>query len=415
MAGQPDSECGVVSRKSDAVQCGVVGGDPSALVFALLLARSGWTVRVLARGAGRSAHTGVSPFLSPSSLAVMADLGLLDHLLAVGGPVREMVEHSPGAGHRVLDYGAGGRERFPYALSVPLSTLTEVLREALAGEGSAEVRSGTSVRGIEDAGSAVVLDLVDAGGPTSLECGFVVCAGGKFSKTRDLLGIGADVVEFDRPLVMVVVPTPTGWPERIEAHHDERNSLVTTIPLAGGRMIVQWLAAPEEFEQVRAAGVGELRSRIARVLPDLAEPLVAALSGWDEVLVVRHHVVRPRTWSVGRVGLLADAAHGVHSFAGQGVNLGIQDAVVLAASLVEAGVDAGTAPLVEYERVRRPFVESFQRYQLETPQLTSQPRGERGGRTLYGGIEALMVLGQPEATVRGKWLINRWSERANRQ
>jgi 2-polyprenyl-6-methoxyphenol hydroxylase-like FAD-dependent oxidoreductase len=117
-------------------------------------------------------------------------------------------------------------------------------------------------------------------------------------------------------------------------------------------------------------------------------------------------VVRPETWSRGRVVLLGDSAHGVHAFAGQGVNLGIQDAVALAGAL-RGSVDvtattAAMAAFAEYERLRRPFVEWFQAYQLATPQLSG---AEGGHPTLYGGLTDLMTRGQPQVDVT--WVTSR--------
>lgn len=59
-----------------------------------------------------------------------------------------------------------------------------------------------------------------------------------------------------------------------------------------------------------------------------------------------------------RMALVGDAAHGIHPIAGQGFNLGLRDAMVLAELLLEAaamGEDLGDASLLaRYQRQRRP-------------------------------------------------------------
>lgn len=387
------------------VDCGVIGGGPSALLLALLLARRGWRVMVVDREGADARSANISPFLSPPSLRLFEDLGLLGEFVAAGQPVRQVVETS---GHRryVLDYAERVSDEFGYTLSVPLLTLTDALWRALAREASATVLRGTSVRGVVASDDGAVLDLVGDDGARSVECRFLVCGDGKFSELRTLAGIDAEVFEFERPLVMMVVPLPAGWPERLAIHHAERESLVAVMPAATDLLVVQWLADPDEFERVRETDVGELRSRVSRVVPEVAELLDTGVTEWDQVWVVRHHVVRPEVWSRGRVGLLGDAAHGVHSLGGQGLNMGIQDAVVLGSLLVEAGVH-GDGAFAEYEQLRRPFVERFQRYQMRVPQLTPQP-GE-GDRScfIYEDIADVVASGQPAAEDHHKHLISR--------
>ena len=59
-----------------------------------------------------------------------------------------------------------------------------------------------------------------------------------------------------------------------------------------------------------------------------------------------------------RMALVADAAHGIHPIAGQGLNLGFRDVAKLADLVVEAygaGADVGSDSLLElYQRARRP-------------------------------------------------------------
>jgi 2-octaprenyl-6-methoxyphenol hydroxylase len=58
-----------------------------------------------------------------------------------------------------------------------------------------------------------------------------------------------------------------------------------------------------------------------------------------------------------RLAVVGDAAHGIHPIAGQGLNLGLRDAIALAGLLIEAhreGEDLGSAALLaRYQRARR--------------------------------------------------------------
>ena len=70
-----------------------------------------------------------------------------------------------------------------------------------------------------------------------------------------------------------------------------------------------------------------------------------------------HRVVAPRLAIVG------DAAHGIHPIAGQGLNLGLRDAIALSDMLIDAharGEDLGSSALLQrYQRARRADVISM--------------------------------------------------------
>jgi anthraniloyl-CoA monooxygenase len=83
-------------------------------------------------------------------------------------------------------------------------------------------------------------------------------------------------------------------------------------------------------------------------------PLEANNSKW-----LRFPTVRNQTWRKEKLVLLGDAAHTAHFSIGSGTKLAMEDALALAAALVE-NRDVGPA-LEAYERERRPVVESTQR------------------------------------------------------
>ncbi|NIL74143.1 FAD-dependent monooxygenase [Rhodococcus sp. B10] len=73
---------------------------------------------------------------------------------------------------------------------------------------------------------------------------------------------------------------------------------------------------------------------------------------------MRFRTVSCRSWSVGNVVLLGDAAHTAHYSIGSGTKLAMEDAIALDAALTSANsIDDA---LTEYERVRRPDVRHLQ-------------------------------------------------------
>lgn len=124
------------------------------------------------------------------------------------------------------------------------------------------------------------------------------------------------------------------------------------LPLPGQRMSIVWstpdahadalCALPPEAlaEQVAAAGQHVL-GRLETITPAAAFPL---------------RLIRvPRTVSP-RLALVGDAGHGIHPLSGHGINLGFQDARVLAEMLGAAGPwqDIGEERFLQrYQRARR--------------------------------------------------------------
>ncbi len=382
------------------VDCCIVGGGPAGLVLALLLARRGQQVIVVDRRAhlalGGPSH---APFLSPPSLDLFRHMGLLDELEPYGQPLRQIWEYDAHGARTTLDYASVPGRTHPYALSLPLTVLAGALRDALLREPTVRIMTGTSVRGLTgEAGTGYGLDLLRGGTPVRVRSDYVIGSDGKFSALREMAGIGTEVFAFDRPAVMVELPLPEGAPERITAYRDAQGALVATMPVAEGKLTVLWAADPDAYAQIKESGVGALRTRLARAVPALTATLATHLTDWDQVLEVRHHVVRPEHWYRGNLGLLGDSAHGVHSFGAQGLNLALADAVVLSDVLNSASAGRASASLAAYEAIRRPYVEHFQQLQTQLGVLSSSPRQPVRDTGMYAAIAEVMTLGQPEVT-----------------
>ncbi|HEU4455844.1 MAG TPA: FAD-dependent monooxygenase [Longimicrobium sp.] len=122
------------------------------------------------------------------------------------------------------------------------------------------------------------------------------------------------------------------------------------VPIGGGR--VAWWATANE---ARDADDGpDRRARLRRLFGDWHRPIPALIEATREEEILKNGTFdRPpvRGWGRGRVILLGDAAHPTTPNFGQGGCLAIEDAAVLAASLVACPDDLPAA-LRDFERRR---------------------------------------------------------------
>jgi 2-octaprenylphenol hydroxylase len=125
------------------------------------------------------------------------------------------------------------------------------------------------------------------------------------------------------------------------------------LPLADGRISVVWSTTAESAERAMAASDEELGAMLAEASDYVLGELEVAGPRGAFPLVARHaeHYVQRG------LALIGDAAHTIHPLAGQGANLGLQDAARLAATIndaLENGEHPGDKPVLRrYERARK--------------------------------------------------------------
>ncbi|MDT5284125.1 MAG: hypothetical protein QOJ20_5320, partial [Mycobacterium sp.] len=160
-------------------------------------------------------------------------------------------------------------------------------------------------------------------------------------------------------------------------------------PLPGGihRIVAPSTHAPEEpsmkfvQEILDTRGFGPRRTVVTDVI-------------WGSRFRIHHRVAD--TYRVGRLLLAGDAAH-VHSPAGgQGMNLGIQDAVALADGLRDVLDGDSVAALDAYSASRRPIAREVLATTGRLTRLATLPRAVRPSRN------GLMRLAAQIPAVRGQ-------------
>jgi len=125
------------------------------------------------------------------------------------------------------------------------------------------------------------------------------------------------------------------------------------LPLSDGRISVVWSTRETTADRAMHASDEQLGHMLSGASDYVLGNLTVAGPRGTFPLCARHaeHYVLPG------VALIGDAAHAVHPLAGQGANLGLQDAAVLADVIVNAignGETPGDRPVLRrYERARR--------------------------------------------------------------
>ncbi|HET8802085.1 MAG TPA: FAD-dependent monooxygenase [Marinobacter sp.] len=196
---------------------------------------------------------------------------------------------------------------------------------------------------------------------SELSASLVVGADGAQSRVRDLAGIGISRDQYGQQ-AMVISVRYQGAVEDItwQGFHPSGPRAFLPLHSAGADhpgeswASLVWYDTPQELARLKALGHHELMAEIQRGFPS-ALPQLTHIEARASFPIARQHA---RHYVSGRVVLTGDAAHTINPLAGQGVNLGFQDARCLQGLLKEArraGDDlANPTWLNQYEHLRRP-------------------------------------------------------------
>ena len=222
-----------------------------------------------------------------------------------------------------------------------------LLQDALLrqlGNTSVDLRFGTPIAALRRDGSNYQLGLESG---DTLVADLVVGADGARSFIRSAAGIEASALPY-RQTAFVTHLEPAE-PHRATARQRFlREGPLGILPLHDGRVSVVWSTTPENAQVALDADdevTGQMLSDASGYV--LGELTVAGPKGAFP-LCARHasHYVVPN------LALIGDAAHAIHPLAGQGANLGLQDAAELASQVAQA-VGAGDHNPSETRAARR--------------------------------------------------------------
>ncbi|WP_423465023.1 FAD-dependent monooxygenase [Promicromonospora sp. MS192] len=326
----------------------VVGAGIAGLTAANALLRCGWDVRVLERSP-QPRTTGAGIVLLANALRGLDAAGVGDAVRAVGqraypGTLRD------GAGRALVQVSA---EEIAARLgTVAVALHRPRLQQALLdGLGDVSVTYGAVAVDVDpgDMARPAVVTLADG---ATLSADLVVAADGVRSRLRAAVAPDAAQPVYVGSTTWLAVLDNPGVTEMSQTWGP--GGEVGLIPLGDGRLY--WYATQVgpagRATGAAAADLASARDAFARWHDPI--PQVLAVTAPEQVQQLDlYGLPRPLPRMVrGRVALAGDAAHAMPPNVGQGGCQGIEDGVVLAASVSRTGsvVDG----LAEYERVRRP-------------------------------------------------------------
>jgi 2-polyprenylphenol 6-hydroxylase len=373
----------------------VAGGGPVGLAFACacraevirvidpapaaVATAEGYDVRVFA--------------LSSGTRSFLRDVAAWERLDAARiAPVRRMEIFGDGNGR--LSFS--GRAGAPLAWIVEGNRLAAALEEQAATLPYVQVQRGSRVTACAARADGASVELGDG---QKLDCDLLVGADGPDSAVRNLLGLEAQQVPYEETAVVANFATESGHGEAARQWFRE-DGVLAWLPLPGQRISIVWSARTAVAEELAALEPRDFERRVRdagrSVLGDLE--LISGVARFPLRAIRVERAVAPGA------ALIGDAAHAVHPLAGQGVNLGFQDARVLAdeinlRSAVERPGDLRV--LRRYARQRREDVTAMQ---FVTDRLDRLFGSSKPGLFTLRNLGLDLVDGQPliKSTLAGR-------------
>ncbi len=327
----------------------IAGGGPAGVLLGYLLGRSGVEVLVLEKHADfRRDFRGDT--LHPSTLDVMAELGLADELLALPHQKLPLLRALVGDTEMILADFRHLPTRYRFIAMVPQWDFLNFLVEKASQYSGFTLWMRTEVTDLlHERGRVVGLRARGPDGDVEVRCGLVVGCDGRHSVVRELaqlkrreLGAPIDVLFFR-------LTRRPGDPEDAFGRLD-----------AGGALIL--IGRPEHWQcgyaipkggmdALHARGLQAFRDDIARLVPFLADR-VDEIADWADIPLLSVRVDRLLRWYSPGLLCIGDAAHAMSPVGGVGINLAFQDAVA-AANMLTASLLANHVAVDELRRVQR--------------------------------------------------------------
>ena len=322
-----------------ATKCCIAGGGPAGMMLGFLLARAGVNVAVLEKHAdffrdfrGDTIH--------PSTLELMAELGLLDEFLKLPHQKVDRLTALIGAERvRMIDL-THLPTRCKYIALMPQWDFLNFLATRGKRYPTFDLHMKAEATDlIEEGGRVVGLRATTPDGELSIRADLVVGADGRHSTVREKAGFKSD--DYGAPMDVLWFRLTRKESDDTETFgHFEAGAMMIMLN-RGDYWQCAYVIPKGGIDGIKAEGLDAFRKRVLFMSPFLTDR-VEELKTFDDIKLLSVAVDRLRQWWRPGLICIGDAAHAMSPIGGVGVNLAVQDAVA-AANRLAAPLKAGTA------------------------------------------------------------------------
>lgn len=312
-----------MNRLPEQTEVLVVGAGPVGLAVAISLAANGHEVTVVDKQAA-GANTSRAAVVHARTLEMLEELGVAERLAGLGIHAKRFTVREGDRDLMPVPFDQLPT-KYPYTLMVPQNVTEQVLLDRLKEVGGQVHRPYAATGVTQNADGAVVT--LDTGDEIAAK--YVVAADGMHSRIRDLAGLGDTGETLELSFSLADVRVEDGLPTDQVLLYFSTPGILVVAPLPDGsfRLVAEVGEAPEHpdvpyvQQLLNARGPRRTTARVTEVI-------------WGSRFRI-HERVADR-YRNGRVLLAGDSAHTHSPAGGQGMNLGLRDAVTLGAALSTA-------------------------------------------------------------------------------
>jgi len=331
----------------------IVGGGMVGASLALALSGTGLAV-LLIEGVAPDSDAQPSfddrtTALGNASRRILQSIGAWDAIAPYAAAIRTIHVSDAGRfGFARLRAEEQGVEAFGYVAANRV--IGRALWSKLRDAPGIEIRVPVRTERVELAPDLARLDLVHGDGtPERVSARLVVAADGAHSAVRAAAGIGARVEDYGQVAVVANVAADRSHDGTAFERFTSSGPLAV-LPLHDGSYTVVWALTPQRAAEMLALDAAsflrELQGRFGWRAGRFVR--MGRRASYPLKLTRAEHTVAQRAVLIG------NAAQALHPVAGQGFNLGLRDAAMLAEILVDAREDVGAAePLARFAEWRQ--------------------------------------------------------------
>ncbi len=342
---------------TEPIDVAVIGAGPVGAILALRLAAGGVRVAIVDRAAlapmEHPDFDGRAYAIAAGSRALLEAADVWAALPMAPCPILGIRVSDGRIGRAAsrlrLHFDHDEAESGPFGWMVEARSLRMALNQRLADQPLITVLAPATARVERSEAGATV----EAGG-TQLACRLVIAAEGRDSPLRQAAGIGVTRFAYrQRGLVCAIAHERPH--QNVALEHFLPGGPFAQLPLAGiegapHASAIVWTEQGPLAERLYALDPAPFGREIARRLGSHLGAIRLIGRRWLYPLGALH----AHRYVGTRLALVGDAAHGIHPIAGQGLNLGLRDAIALSSLILTSGDPGAPGLLAAYQRRRRP-------------------------------------------------------------